>query len=123
MGFGHAESALLDLRNKSNQTVAFFLRALNGFRFYQFHDTSPEGPLRRDRCEIWNYRPFHGNGGNLPAVLFRLKSASPENWHLLIRTIRLVAPFFRDFVFQKESGRSSEGDVLLSWAAEGQDYA
>jgi len=122
LGFGHTESALLAPQFNTNGTASFFKRALRGFRFYQFHDSSAEAPLRRDRAEVRNVRPFHGDGGNLPSVLFHLSVNHPETYHLLIKTVRLVAPFFKDFVFERTEGRAPEPDVLISWTSEGQDY-
>jgi predicted ATPase len=120
---GHEESGLLDPRFATNGTVGFFKKALKGFRFYQFHDTSGESALRTERCELRNIRPFHGNGGNLPAVLFHLSNHYPEAYHLLLKTIQLVSPFLKEFVFERIEGRAPEPDVIISWISEGQDYS
>jgi predicted ATPase len=121
MGFGHSESALLDPR-LNDGTVNFFKRALKGFRFYQFHDTSAEGPLRRSRNEVGMTLPLYHDGANLAAVLYRLKTDFPEAYGTIIQQIRLAAPFFRDFEFELMPGQGSRGDVNVTWRSEGPDY-
>lgn len=119
---GAEESGLIDPRFANREPVPFFRRALRGFRFYQFHDTSGESALRNERCEVRNVRPFHGDGGNLPAVLFEMNQRHPESYYLLLKSIQLVAPYLKDFVFERIEGRAPEPDVVLSWVSEGQDY-
>jgi predicted ATPase len=122
LGVGHEETGLLDPRMTGNSTVEFFKMALKGFRLYQFHDTSSEAPLRNYRFEVHKAIPFHGNGGNLPAVLFHMSTHFPESYHLLLKTIQLVSPFLKQFSFEREKGSAQEPDVILSWISEGQDY-
>jgi len=122
LGVGHNESALLSPKWIANKTAKAFKVSLRGFRLYQFHDTSRLSPLRRNRAERRNYRPFHGDGGNLPAVLFQLSIEYENIYFLLIQTIRLVAPFFKGFEFDLVEGPAVEDDVMLSWTSEGSDY-
>ncbi|MCU0794581.1 MAG: AAA family ATPase [Akkermansiaceae bacterium] len=122
LGVGHNESALLSGKWIANPTAKTFKVALRGFRLYQFHDTSRLSPLRTNRVERRNHTPFHGDGRNLAAVLFRMSMEYENEYFLLVKTIRLVAPFFRDFAFDLEEGAAKEDDVLMSWISEGSDY-
>jgi predicted ATPase len=120
---GHRETALAAPQWSGNGTVKFFQRALRGFRAYQFHDTSAESALRRGRSEERRTKPFYDDGANLPAVLFRLSEKHPEVYHLVRKTVQLVAPFFADFEFEFVDRGPDEGrDILLSWRSVGPDY-
>jgi len=119
LGVGHPESALLDPKWRNNGTVNTFKRVLRGFRHYQFHDTSRLSPLRRSRAEQKLIRPFYSDGGNLPAVLYAMHETHPEDYHLLIETIGLVAPFFADFEFELVQGHAPDDDVQMFWKSEG----
>jgi len=70
---------------------------------YQFHHTG-EKSLIRQRCQAENNRPLHRDGGNLAAVLLRLKRTSPRSYTRIVETIRQVVPFFADFVLEPENG-------------------
>lgn len=121
---GHRETALGAPQWNATGIVKFFKRALRGFRFYQFHDTSAESGLRRGRAEERKTLPFYDNGANLPAVLFRVREQHPEVYHLIRKTVQLVAPFFTDFEFDFVDRGADEGrDVLLNWRSEGPDYS
>ena len=72
-------------------------RLLVGCRVYHFHDVSlvehqssdPEGRL---------WPELQPEAGNLASVLYRLKHRAPSvAYQRIVRTIRLIAPFFEDF--------------------------
>ena len=61
---------------------------------------------------------LHPDAGNLAAVLFRLRRNDRSSYSGIVRTIRQVAPFFRDFVLEPEL---AEDRLRLRWQQEGSD--
>ena len=59
--------------------------------------------------------------GNLAAFLFRLKEEKPATYELIGDTIRLVAPFFRDFRLRPKKARGDE-ILQLEWRQKNSDY-
>ena len=58
-----------------------------------------------------------GDAGNLASVLLELKNNYPKNYDQIVRTIRLSAPFFNDFVLEPTPARM----VLLRYSEFGSD--
>ncbi len=105
---GHAESTLLNPENRSRSECQAFARCLSSFRFFQFNDTSDISPLRsRTRASANSY--LRADGGNLAAMLLKLRDHHPHEYSMLLKTVRLVAPFLEDFVFFPEGGAADEG--------------
>lgn len=52
------------------------------------------------RVRLW--RPSE-DGSNLAALLYRLRHKEPTSYDMIVRTVRLVAPFFDDFVLEPQA--------------------
>ena len=115
LGAGHRESALLLPEQSRNPTARFFRNILPRFRFYQFHDTSDHSHLRM-RSDLDDNRYLYADGGNVSACLRVLRDQEPEHYHRVVETVRLVFPFFKDFVLEPENGGRF---LLLRWRATG----
>lgn len=113
---GHRETALRDPGWKKNWTVGFSGVVLRFFRLYQFHDTSDESRLR-GRVDKDDASFLHANGGNLAAILRKLREAVPATYQRIIETIRLAAPFFDDFLLEPDVADSRY--IMLRWRAKG----
>ncbi|MEZ4631737.1 MAG: hypothetical protein R2880_13695 [Deinococcales bacterium] len=59
------------------------------------------------------------DGANLAAFLFLLSKRYPKNYQKIIRTIQLIAPFFKGFAL--EPSRLNENKIRLEWLQEGSD--
>jgi predicted ATPase len=116
LGAGHRESALLSPTLAGNPTAKFFRNTLSRFRFYQFHDTSDQSHMR-SRSDLSGPQYLYADGGNVAAHLLLLREKQPECYQRVVGTIRLVFPFFRDFVLEPDSGGGSF--VMLRWKAVG----
>ena len=79
---------------------------------YQFHDTFATAGIRR-RCYQGDNPKLHSDASNLAPFLLKLQAVGGTPYHRIIETIRLIAPWFGDFVF--EPIKPHETDVLLSW--------
>ncbi|MDE3100513.1 MAG: AAA family ATPase [Verrucomicrobiota bacterium] len=116
LGSGHKESALLLPTLAENPTAKFFRNTLTRFRFYQFHDTSDQSHMR-SRSDLRGPRYLYADGGNVAAHLHLLREEQPKCYQRVVETVRLVFPFFRDFVLEPDNGASNF--VMLRWKAVG----
>jgi len=94
-------------------------KALFSCRVFHFHDTSSASPMRRD-CYVEANRHLYADGGNLPAMLYRYKLMQPRVYERIRANVRLIAPFFDDFVL--EPMRLNTKQILLNWRARGSEY-
>jgi predicted ATPase len=67
---------------------------------------------------IADNRSLHPDAGNLAAVMLRLRDGDRARYQRIVRTIKQVAPFFRDFVLEAELAPDR---VRLRWQQEGSD--
>jgi len=96
-----------------------FLRdQLERFRVYHFHDTSATAPIKRT-ADLHDNRYLREDGSNLAAFLYRLRQKEEESYHMIVRTMRLVAPFFEDFALEPLA--LNEDKIRLEWRHRGSD--
>ena len=107
LGAGHTEARLPEARD----SFAEYIRpAIASWRVYHFHDTSAAAPVRQAHAVRDNLR-LKPDAGNLAAFVRRLREHHPAEYERIVATIRLVAPFFGDFVYRREPGER----VDLEW--------
>ena len=82
---------------------------------YQFHDTSRHAPFK-NRCQVTDSFRLWPNGGNLAAVLHRMRQEDPRRYEHLRRHIRWILPGFDRFAIEDENGY-----VILRWLARDSD--
>jgi predicted ATPase len=114
-GRGHRESRLPDAAGETEpgalgDAVLHTLAMLRGCRVFHFHDTSPGAPVKQPGYAS-DTEVLHPDARNLAAFLARLREEHPAHYRQIVRTIRTVAPFFRDFVLTEDPS----GRVLLRW--------
>lgn len=93
-------------------------RRLDRWRLYHFHDTGTKSPFRKT-CALHDNRFLRPDGANLAAFLYMLRERHDESYSLIRRTVRLVAPFFEDFVLEPTT--VNEGLIRLEWKHIGTD--
>jgi predicted ATPase len=108
LGAGHKESKLFEFSTSDN-TVRTISNLLRKIVVHQFHNTSQQSPIR-NRWAANDGRWLKENGGNLGSFLFRLYQEYPNDYKRIVKHIRLVLPFFDDFVLENERGY-----VMLRW--------
>ncbi|HET6710168.1 AAA family ATPase [Amycolatopsis sp.] len=112
LGRGHRESKLPD---EQNQTVELIRDVLKGCRVYHFDDTSRDAPVKRQVATADNL-VLRDDAANLAPVLLRLqRSSRPEDkaaYRRITGAVRLVAPFFKEFVLEDEYGTDR---IRLRW--------
>jgi len=86
---------------------------------YHFHDTTLSAAVRMAGY-IEDNQALRGDAGNLAAMLYRYKKTEPETYELIVDSVRLIAPFFDDFVLEPQ--RLNPRNILLNWRARETDY-
>lgn len=112
MGAGHKESKLYEFQNLDS-TVRTIYNLLRKVIVYQFHNTSPKAPIR-NRWAVNDGRWLKENGNNLGSFLYRLYREYPHEYRRIVQHLRMILPFFDDFVLDVE-----RNFVLLRWKEKG----
>jgi predicted ATPase len=115
LGAGHKEAELLQAADRGDQTARKTRWLLRHCVVYQFHNTSETARLRQ-RWSVEDNRYLKEDGANLASFLLRLRDAHPKAYTRIVETLRLLAPFFADFVLDPV-----EGAVILQWRERGTD--
>jgi predicted ATPase len=110
LGQGHAEAKLKDAQDQQSKHVR---PAVRGWRVYHFHDTSDTAAVKRMHPANDNLR-LKPDAANLAPYLLMLYRKHPNEYQRIVETIRLVLPFFDDFVH-----RGDEEYVQLEWLQTG----
>lgn len=117
LGLGTSESKLLD-RAQEWPISASVLKALKSWKVYHFQDTSESAKVKKQSAINDNIylRP---DGSNLAAFLFRLHHEARAHCDMIRDTVRMVAPFFDDFILRPmpENGNT----IRLEWQERGSD--
>ncbi|MCR5219573.1 MAG: AAA family ATPase [bacterium] len=98
----------------------YVYNAISNWMVYHFHDTSPASPMRRSEIIEDNFRLRH-NGSNLAPFLLSLKNTFFSSYDEIVNAIRLVLPFFDDFILDIFKYGEAE-KVRLSWRQKGSDF-
>ncbi|MCX7255966.1 MAG: AAA family ATPase [Polaromonas sp.] len=111
LGIGHTESKLKDAKDRYSHYVR---GSVSNWRVYHFHDTSETAKVKQRHAANDNLR-LKPDAANLAAYLRMLQEKHAAEYQRIIETIRLVMPFFDDFVHRP-------GDpeyVELEWRQKG----
>jgi predicted ATPase len=87
---------------------------------YHFHDTSPLAAMRRDQ-PLRDWGRFRHDASNIAAFLLKLKEDKLESYELIRDTVRLIAPFFDDFLSRPQT-RGADEQIRLEWRQKGSDF-
>lgn len=98
-GSGHEETKINKiLENERGFTVAnsYVVPALKSWVVYHFHDTSDNARVKQP-SEINHNITLETDAGNLAPFLYKLKTTHPINYKGIVKSIQMVAPYFKDF--------------------------
>ena len=95
-----------------------FFRLLSSWQLYHFHDTSRSAPIKKTAA-LHDNRYLRPDGSNLAAFLYLLREKHEDSYRFLRNTVRLVAPFFDDFVLEPLA--LNEDTIRLEWKHVGTD--
>lgn len=85
---------------------------LSSCRAFQFHDTSSTANIR-SYCPLSRNAYLMSDGGNVAAILYKLKNDSEKSkkyYDRIVDYVRMVVPQFDDFVLEDKND-----SLLLSW--------
>ena len=120
---GTMESGLKRVRDEEatpENPVAQVYEALSGWTVYHFHDTSALAGMRREQSARDRDR-LRNDASNVAAFLLHLQQNHPDYYALIRDSVRLIAPFFDDFLLRPEE-RGFEEKVRLEWTQKGSDF-
>lgn len=90
------------------------------WQLYHFHDTGKDSAVRRFEIAQDN-KNLRANASNIAPFLLRIRKSSPTSYQEICNAIRLVIPFFDDFLLEPEMKGKKE-KVKLCWTQKGSDY-
>lgn len=108
-GAGHRAPQLLARANLGDTTARVIRNLLQRMVVYQFHNTADTARMRGK----WNAndgRWLKEDAANIAPVLLRLRENDPAIYQRIVDTVRLILPFFSDFVLDIDYG-----NILLQW--------
>jgi predicted ATPase len=118
LGVGHSESKLGQYAEWGDAVPKHVLSSLESWKFYHFHDTSSSAKVRKPG-NINDNAELRHDASNLAAYLYRLNKQFPKHYKLLVKSIRMVAPFFEDFVLRPDPLTTES--IRLEWSELGSD--
>jgi len=114
--YGHKESRLPQDVKKYGGAGEHLLDTLKDLQVYHFHDTSSSARIRH-AGPVDDNRLLHSDGRNLAAYLYYLQERYPSSFTQVVHTVRLVAPYFKDF--QLAPRRLDPDKIVLEWTQHG----
>jgi predicted ATPase len=111
LGAGHDESKL---KNAQDRYSPYVREAVSSWRVYHFHDTSENAKVKQAHASNLNLRLLP-DAANLAAYLRMLRIKHTKEYQRIVDTIRLVAPFFDDFLHRQDNSEFIE----LEWTQKG----
>lgn len=114
---GHFETEVESQRGFT-QIYNYTVPPMKSWRLYHFHDTS-DSALVKQRHGINDNLYLRPDAKNLAAFLYFLRGQYPSHYKRIVKTIRLVAPFFGDFLLRPQP--DSKDQIELEWTEKGED--
>lgn len=102
-------------RGDPRSDAALIGSAVAGINTFHFHDVSREAAVKQP-CSVKDHHSLKHDAGNLAAILLRMLNDAPAAYERVLKAVRLVAPFVRDFEL-----RPANGFVSLGWFERGSD--
>ena len=116
---GHKESKLEEsAQSYRNKIPKFVFPKVRNLVVYHFHDTSDTSAAKQT-VDLDDNRFFRPNAANLPAYLYWLQVKHPVQFRHIEEHIRLVAPFFEQFVLAPS--KLNERKIKLEWRQKGSE--
>ena len=106
-------------RNESMEAEFKYVRdLLSGLRLYHFHDTGCHSQMKKT-AKVHDNRHLRFDGSNLAPFLYLLRERHEGSYRSIVRTVRQVAPFFRDFALEPRP--ENPDTIRLEWEHVGTD--
>jgi len=117
---GHSETNLRKFAKEQSTRgiLDYIISGLERWKVYHFHDTTPTAKVKNG-CDINDNKSLRPDACNLAAYLYLLKRNYFEYYENIVDTIKLVAPFFQDFVLEPNTLEPDK--IRLEWKQQGTD--
>jgi predicted ATPase len=127
IGKGNRESKITENKDeksviyRNSAGIGYYIHnSISNWVVYHFHDTSANAPMRRSEITADNAR-LRPDASNIAPFLLELRGNAPKAYIEIVESIKLVTPFFDDFILKpKQNGEKEK--VNLSWKQKGSDY-
>lgn len=116
-GYFESEAHLYNSWGRGNK-LDQIIPAIKKWMIYHFHDVGNSSKIKQIH-NINDNEYLREDARNLAAFLLRLKSHHSEHYQRIVKTIRLVAPFFGDFHLRPTVANPEK--IQLEWTELGQD--
>jgi predicted ATPase len=113
------ESVLPKMAEERGRISKYVLGKLKSWKVYHFHDTSDSAPVKATG-DMNDNLYFRSDAANLASFLFSLQKVYPKNYDSIRDTIRMVAPFFDDFILRPIPENQTK--IRLEWKERASDY-
>jgi predicted ATPase len=127
IGTGRLESALKQRRDDKSSSFPGYpgvthhvYESVSSWTVYHFHDTSPLSSMRRDQ-PLRDSERLRQDASNIAPFLLNLSDDEPGSYELIRDTVRLIAPFFDDFLLRPRTKGPNE-QIRLEWQQKGSDF-
>ncbi len=111
-GAGHRTPQLLAVEDRTARVIRDILRKIV---VYQFHNTSDTARVR-NKWRVSDNRWIKEDAANIAPVLLRLREDDNKCYQRIVDTLRLILPFFSDFVLEPVYN-----SLLLNWRERNSD--
>lgn len=123
LGSGNFNPCLLADKDRSGLTSEhgeswYTFNAICSWKIYHFHDTSVESGMRRYHDQ-GHAETLFTDAANIAPYLYGLKTNHPDAYGEIVNAVRLVIPFFDDFILEP----NIQENLRLDWRQKGiKDY-
>ncbi len=124
LGSGHTEAKLKETFKTANPggVADYCYNSIANWKVFHFHDTSDTAGVKR-LGSLHDNEYLRPDASNLAAFLYRLIEENKDVYEQIRKTIRLVIPFFDDFVLKPQKLPSEEEQIRLLWKQKDSDYS
>ena len=105
-------------KRDSHPDVSRVQQHIDSWRVYHFPDTGVNSPMKKT-ADLNDNRYLRTDGSNLASFLYLLREKREGSYNMITRTVRQVAPFFRDFVLEPQLVNPDK--IRLEWQHTGTD--
>ncbi|MDD2839975.1 MAG: AAA family ATPase [Rickettsiales bacterium] len=92
-------------------------RYIEDCQVYHFNDTGKLSPFRNS-SKVSDNISLEKNGANLASILYRVKNENIDIYNLILRRIKIILPFFDDFILESYFFENTE-NIALRWKQKG----
>ncbi|HEY5570908.1 MAG TPA: AAA family ATPase [Bacteroidales bacterium] len=99
------------LRFQTVSRAKYIRTFLDSLEKYHFHDTSTNSPFTKVSNINTDTFRLYDKGENIAAFLYNIREKHITIYHLILKTIQSIAPYFLDFVLNPDEN----GNLRLLW--------